>query len=457
MHSTGELAGALLDEGSFRELGAATGSGDVATGIGTIDDRAVCLVSEHGCALSGDTARADADKIIQTIDRALELGCPVIIAYGSRCDAEPSPGLPGMIIRRLVRASGVVPVLSVIMSRTSGPPAVAAHLADFVIMVESRSTLLVNEPDMITTVTGEDVDAGESSMAHYLAGDLDDAVGYIRELLSYLPHNNLDDPPAYQGAGELVITDDDHALSSVVPDAPHQPYDVREVITAVLDDGELLEVQQLTADNVVVGFGRVDGRSVGVVANQPRQLAGYLDGDAAAKAARFVRTCDAFHLPVITFVDAPGILPDGDQERHGLGRRIAQLVYAYAEATVPLVTVTIGRAYAGIHDVMGGKQLGADLHLAWPSAQIAALGPQAAVTSRFSAELADAEDPDARRAALIAAYVAESADPDQAAQDGAVDAVIRPAQTRTEIIRALRLLRTKRQTLPPKKHGNLPL
>jgi propionyl-CoA carboxylase beta chain len=329
---------------------------------------------------------------------------------------------------------------------------------------------------VIKTVTGEDVsreDLGgarthntRSGNAHYLAADESDAMDYVRALLSYLPQNNLDEAPSYadpQGA-DLEPTDDDLALDTLVPDAPHQPYDIHTVIETVLDDGEFLEVQALFAPNVVVGLGRVEGRSVGVVANQPMQYAGTLDIDASEKAARFVRTCDAFNLPVLTFVDVPGFLPGTDQEWNGIIRRGAKLIYAYAEATVPLVTVITRKAYGGAYDVMGSKHLGADLNLAWPTAQIAVMGAQGAVNILYRKELAEAaaEDDsgaagDARRAELVQEYEDHLANPYLAAERGYVDAVIAPHETRAAIVRGLRMLRSKRETLPPKKHGNIPL
>ncbi|MGZ4429995.1 MAG: acyl-CoA carboxylase subunit beta, partial [Nocardioidaceae bacterium] len=274
---------------------------------------------------------------------------------------------------------------------------------------------------------------------------------------SYLPQNNLDEPPAYDDPADLEISDDDRALDALVPDSPNQPYDMHTVIESVLDDAEFLEVQALFAPNMVVGFGRVEGRPVGVVANQPMQFAGTLDIDASEKAARFVRTCDAFNVPVLTFVDVPGFLPGTDQEWNGIIRRGAKLIYAYAEATVPLITVITRKAYGGAYDVMGSKHLGADMNLAWPTAQIAVMGAQGAVNILYRNDLKDAKDPEAKRAELVTEYEDHLANPYLAAERGYVDAVIQPHETRTEIVRALRLLRSKRETLPPKKHGNIPL
>jgi propionyl-CoA carboxylase beta chain len=290
-----------------------------------------------------------------------------------------------------------------------------------------------------------------------MGSDESDAIDYVKALISYLPQNNLDEPPAYDEVVDLDITDEDRALDSLIPDSPNQPYDMHTVIESVVDDGEFLEVQAMFAPNLVVGFGRVEGRPVGVVANQPMQLAGTLDIDASEKAARFVRTCDAFNIPVLTFVDVPGFLPGTDQEWNGIIRRGAKLIYAYSEATVPLVTIITRKAYGGAYDVMGSKHLGADINLAWPTAQIAVMGAQGAVNILYRNDLKDADDPETRRAELIQEYEDHLANPYLAAERGYVDAVIHPHETRAEVVRALRLLRSKRETLPPKKHGNIPL
>jgi propionyl-CoA carboxylase beta chain len=290
-----------------------------------------------------------------------------------------------------------------------------------------------------------------------MGSDEDDALDYVKALLSYLPQNNLEEPPAFDAAAPLEPSAADQALDTLIPDSANQPYDMHTVIQAVLDDGEFLEVQPMFAANLLVGFGRVEGRSVGIVANQPMHFAGTLDIDASEKGARFVRTCDAFNVPVLTFVDVPGFLPGTDQEWNGIIRRGAKLIYAYAEATVPLVTVITRKAYGGAYDVMGSKHLGADVNVAWPTAQIAVMGAQGAVNILYRAELAQADDPESRRAELITEYEDTLANPYIAAERGYVDAVITPHETRVEVVRALRLLRTKRETLPPKKHGNIPL
>ena len=290
-----------------------------------------------------------------------------------------------------------------------------------------------------------------------MAADEKDAIDYVRALLSYLPGNNLDEPPAYDEPVQLEITDHDRELDTFVPDSANQPYDMHRVIEHVLDDGEFLEVHPLFAPNIVVGFGRVDGRSVGVVANQPMQFAGTLDIDASEKAARFVRTCDCFNVPVLTFVDVPGFLPGTSQEWGGIIRRGAKLIYAYAEATVPKVTVITRKAYGGAYDVMGSKHLRADVNVAWPTAQIAVMGAQGAVNILYRREIAAAEDPDTLRAELVQQYEDTLANPYTAAERGYLDSVIPPSYTRRYVTQALRMLRSKRDTLPPKKHGNIPL
>jgi propionyl-CoA carboxylase beta chain len=338
-------------------------------------------------------------------------------------------------------------------------------------MVDQTSHMFITGPDVIKTVTGEDVameDLGgarthntKSGVAHYMGTDEQDAIDYVKALLSYLPSNNLEEPPAYEGGGSLDTTDEDRWLDTCIPDSPNQPYDMHGVIRHVVDDEEFLEVQPIFAPNIITGFARVDGMPLGVVANQPMQFAGCLDIDASEKAARFVRTCDAFNLPVLTFVDVPGFLPGTDQEWDGIIRRGAKLIYAYAEATVPLVTVITRKAYGGAYDVMGSKHLGADINLAWPTAQIAVMGAQGAVNILYRKQLAEAaergENLDEARQRFITEYEDTLANPYIAAERGYVDSVIPPSYTRSYVIKSLRTLRTKRETLPPKKHGNIPL
>jgi propionyl-CoA carboxylase beta chain len=293
-----------------------------------------------------------------------------------------------------------------------------------------------------------------------MGSDESDAIDYVKALISYLPQNNLDEPVVYDEVADLEVNDTDRALDTLIPDSPNQPYDMHTVIESVLDDEEFLEVQAMFAPNLVIGFGRVEGRPVGVVGNQPMQFAGTLDIDASEKAARFVRTCDAFNIPVLTFVDVPGFLPGTDQEWNGIIRRGAKLIYAYSEATVPLVTIITRKAYGGAYDVMGSKHLGADINLAWPTAQIAVMGAQGAVNILYRKDLKKAEEAgtqEEKRAELITEYEDTLANPYLAAERGYIDAVIHPHETRGEVVRALRLLRSKRETLPPKKHGNIPL
>ncbi|HYP45131.1 MAG TPA: acyl-CoA carboxylase subunit beta [Propionibacteriaceae bacterium] len=475
----------LLDPGSFTELDElarhrATGFGlerrrpygdGVVTGFGTIDDRPVCVFSQDVTVFGGSLGEVYGEKIVKIIDFALKTGCPLIglnEGGGARIqEGVVSLGLYGEIFRRNTLASGVIPQISLIMGPAAGGHVYSPALTDFVVMVDKTSQMFITGPDVIKTVTGEDVsmeDLGggrthntKSGNAHYLAADEQDAIDYVKALVGFLPQNNLEDPPVYPVENALVPHDEDRELDELIPDSPNQPYDMHEVISRVLDDGNFLEVQALFAPNIVVGYGRIDGRSVGIVANQPLHFAGCLDIDASEKAARFVRTCDAFNIPVLTFVDVPGFLPGTDQEWNGIIRRGAKLFYADDEATVPLVTVITRKAYGGAYDVMGSKHLGADFNLAWPTAQIAVMGAQGAVNILYRRELAEAEDPETERARLITEYDDELANPYIAAERGYVDAVIPPHETRAEVTRVLRLLRTKRETLPPKKHGNIPL
>ena len=480
----------LFDEGSFVELDElarhrATGFGlednrpygdGVITGYGTVDGRQVCVFSQDFTVFGGSLGEVYGEKITKVMDLAIRTGCPIVginEGAGARIqEGVVSLGLYGEIFRRNVHASGVIPQISMIMGSCAGGHVYSPAVTDFTVMVDGSSAMFITGPDVIKTVTGEDVtmeDLGgarthntRSGNAHYLGADEDDAIDYVRALLSYLPQNNLDPAPTHPAPADESVTDLDRSLDTLIPDSPNQPYDMHEVLTAVLDtdaegQGEFLEVQALFAPNILVGFGRVEGQPVGVVANQPLQLAGTLDIDASEKAARFVRFCDAFNLPVLTFVDVPGFLPGTDQEWNGIIRRGAKLIYAYAEATVPLVTVITRKAYGGAYDVMGSKHLGADINVAWPSAQIAVMGAQGAVNILYRKELAAADDPDAARAEFTSRYEDTLANPYIAAERGYVDAVIAPHETRLEIVRSLRLLRTKRASLPAKKHGNIPL
>ena len=479
----------LLDEGSFVEMdkyarhrSVAFGQdadrpyGDgVVTGYGTVDGRTVAVFAQDFTVFGGSLGEVFGEKICKVMDFAAKVGCPVVglnDSGGARIqEGVVSLGLYGEIFRRNVHSSGVVPQISLVMGPCAGGAVYSPALTDFTVMVDQTSHMFITGPDVIKTVTGEDVgfeDLGgakthtsTSGVAHYMGTDEEDAVDYVKALLSYLPSNNMEDPPVLGGELDLEVTDEDRFLDTIIPDSPNVPYDMHEVVTRVLDDGELLEVQPLFAPNMLIGFGRVEGHAVGVVANNPMQLAGTLDIDASEKAARFVRTCEAFNVPVLTFVDVPGFLPGTGQEWDGIIRRGAKLIYAYAEATVPLVTVITRKAYGGAYDVMGSKHLGADINLAWPTAQIAVMGAQGAVNILYRKQLAEAEERgesvDEARAAFVQQYEEALANPYVAAERGYVDTVITPSNTRMNVSKALRALRTKRASLPPKKHGNVPL
>jgi len=492
-HAKGKLTArerveAFLDAGSFVETDALArhrarafgldkqrpyGDG-VVTGYGTVDGRQVCVFAQDFTVFGGSLGEVFGEKIVKIMDLALKTGCPVVginDSGGARIqEGVASLGLYGEIFRRNVLGSGVIPQLSLIMGPCAGGAVYSPAITDFTVMVDKTSHMFITGPDVIKTVTGEEVEFEElggavthnskSGVAHFVAADEEDCLDIARALLSYLPSNNMDDAPVF-GAdlalADLEPTDEDLALDAIIPNSANQPYDMHHVIQTVVDDGEFLEVQALWAPNILIGFGRVEGRSVGVVANQPMQYAGTLDIEASEKAARFVRTCDAFNVPVLTFVDVPGFLPGTDQEWNGIIRRGAKLIYAYSEATVPLVTVITRKAFGGAYDVMGSKHLGADLNFAWPTAQIAVMGAQGAVNILHRKELAKAEDVEAERVRLIERYEDTLLNPYIAAERGYIDAVIEPSQTRAQVVRALRALRGKRATLPPKKHGNIPL
>jgi len=484
---------ALLDEGSFVEFDELVrhrstnfgmqdkrpyGDG-VITGTGTVDGRNVAVFSQDATVFGGSLGEVYGEKIVKVMDFALKTGIPMIginDGGGARIqEGVVALGLYGEIFMRNVRSSGVIPQISLIMGACAGGAVYSPAITDFTVMVDHTSHMFITGPDVIKTVTGEDVDFEDlgggrahntkSGVAHHLAEDEDDAISYVKELLSFLPSNNLSEPPSFPApepiAGSIAdsLDDTDLELDSIIPDSPNTPYDMHEVITRVLDDGEFLEVQSLFAPNIVVGFGRVEGRSVGVVANQPTQLAGCLDIDASEKAARFVRTCDAFNVPVLTFVDVPGFLPGTAQEWDGIIRRGAKLIYAYAEATVPKVTVITRKAYGGAYDVMGSKHLGADINIAWPTAQIAVTGSAGAVNILYRKELKGltGDGLAAKRAELQQHYEDTLANPYIAADRGYVDGVIPPSHTRGYVGRALRALATKREAAPLRKHGNIPL
>ncbi|MBX3194013.1 MAG: acyl-CoA carboxylase subunit beta [Microbacteriaceae bacterium] len=479
----------LLDQGSFVELDEfvrhrthAFGMdknrpyGDaVVTGTGTIHGRQVAVYSQDFTIFGGSLGEVAGEKIIKVMELALKTGVPIIgmlDSGGARIqEGVVALGKYGEIFRLNTRASGVIPQLSIIMGPAAGGAVYSPALTDFVIMVDKTSHMFVTGPDVIKTVTGEDVGFEElggalthnqvSGVSHYLASDEDDALDYARALISFLPDNNLVDPPVYESEVELEVTDTDRKLNTVIPDSPNQPYDVKTIIETIVDNGDFVEVQPLYAPNIVIGFARLEGRSVGIIANQPQSMAGTLNIEAGEKASRFVRFCDAFSIPILTLVDVPGYLPGTDQEWTGVIRRGAKLLYAYAEATVPLVTVITRKAYGGAYIVMGSKQLGADINFAWPTAEIAVMGGQGAVNILYRGEIKKAEeageDVAAVRTKLANEYTYNVASPFLAAERGELDGVIEPAATRVAVIKALRALRTKRAEQPPKKHGNIPL
>jgi propionyl-CoA/long-chain acyl-CoA carboxylase carboxyl transferase subunit len=482
----------LLDPGSFTEfddmarhrahdfgMAAERPYGDgVVTGYGTVDGRPVCVFSQDFTVFGGSLGEVFGEKIVKVMDHALKVGCPVIginDSGGARIqEGVVALGLYAEIFYRNVMASGVIPQISLVMGPCAGGAVYSPAITDFTLMVDQTSHMFITGPDVIKTVTGEEVSMEElgganahnvkSGVAHYQAADELDCLEFARELLSYLPSNNLEEPPLVAAPADpqtiCEITDEDIELDTLIPDSANQPYDMHRVVRHMLDDNEFCEIHAEFARNIVCGFGRVEGAPVGVVANQPMHFAGCLDIDASEKAARFVRTCDAFGIPVLTFVDVPGFLPGTGQEWGGIIRRGAKLIYAYAEATVPKITVITRKAYGGAYDVMGSKHLGGDINLAWPTAQIAVMGAQGAVNILYRRELAASAGPEDQaviRASRATEYEDTLANPYIAAERGYVDAVIRPAETRPAIIKALRALRTKRQSLPPKKHGNIPL
>ncbi|MDG3012963.1 acyl-CoA carboxylase subunit beta [Speluncibacter jeojiensis] len=499
VHAKGKLTAreriaALLDEGSFVELdalarhrstnfglGATRPLGDgVVTGYGTIDGREVCVFSQDATVFGGSLGEIYGEKIVKVMDLALKTGRPLIginEGAGARIqEGVVSLGLYGEIFHRNIQASGVIPQISLIMGPAAGGHVYSPALTDFVVMVDQASQMFVTGPDVIKTVTGEDVtmeDLGgahthmtKSGVAHYVASGEQDALDYVKELLSYLPSNNRGEAPRYPasnpaGSIEENLTESDLDLDTIIPDSPNTPYDMHEVIARLVDDEEFLEVQAQRAMNIIVGFARIDGRSVGIVANQPMQFAGTLDIAASEKAARFVRTCDAFNVPILTLVDVPGFLPGTGQEYDGIIRRGAKLLFAYGEATVGKITVITRKAYGGAYDVMGSKHMGADVNLAWPTAQIAVMGASGAVGFVYRKEIkaaeAAGEDVDALRLKLQQEYEDTLVNPYVAAERGYLDAVIPPSHTRGQIASALRLLERKSVTLPPKKHGNIPL
>jgi acetyl-CoA carboxylase carboxyltransferase component len=478
-----ERIDALVDPGSFAELdrfavhrSTAFGLderqflGDgVITGSATIDGRRVFLFSQDFTVLGGSLGEVFAEKICKVMDLAVRTGAPMIginDSGGARIQ-EGVVGLGGYaeIFWRNVQASGVIPQISLIAGPCAGGAVYSPAITDFTIMVEGISQMFITGPEIIKTVTGEDVSfeelggamthATKSGVNDLIAADEDEMNDHVRRLLSFIPQNNLDDPP-------LVATDDDPQrlvpeLDELIPDSPNKPYDILDAIVPIVDDGDFFELQPLFAPNIVTGFGRVGGRTVGIVANQPNRLAGVLDIDASRKAARFVRFCDAFNIALLTFVDVPGFLPGTAQEYGGIIRHGAKLLYAFAEATVPKITVITRKAYGGAYDVMASKHIRADFNFAWPTAEIAVMGAAGAVKTIFRREIAAAADPAAREAELVADYAERFANPYIAAQRGYVDDVIEASATRAAVARSLDILADKREERPRRKHGNIPL
>ncbi len=441
----------------------------VVTGYGTIFGRKVFVFSQDFTVFGGSLSEVFAEKICKVMDLAAKLGCPIIginDSGGARIQ-EGVVSLAGYaeIFWRNVQCSGVIPQLSLVMGPTAGGAVYSPAITDFIFMVEGSSYMFITGPDVVKTVTGEEMTfeelggaathASRSGVAHFVAPDEQACLDDARYLLSFLPQNNLDPPQFVEPSDPRDRESPD--LDALVPDNPNKPYDMKQVIATVVDDGEFLEVHERFAENIVCGFARLGGHSVGVVGNQPRSLAGVLDIDSSVKAGRFVRTCDAFNIPLVTFVDVPGFLPGTAQEWGGIIRHGAKLLYAYAEATVPKLAVITRKAYGGAYDVMSSKHIRADFNFAWPTAEVAVMGPEGAVNIIFRKELEDADDPEARRAELIADYRERFANPWSAAERGYVDEVIEPRRTRPVLIDALETSLTKREQRPRRKHGNIPL
>ena len=473
----------LLDEGTFVEMdryrvhrsynfgmekNRPLGDG-VITGYGEVMGRKVCVFSQDFTVFGGSLGEIYAQKICKVMDLALKTGCPIVginDSGGARIQ-EGVVSLAGYadIFHRNVLASGVVPQISVVMGPCAGGAVYSPAITDFIFMVEASSHMFITGPEVIKSVTGEDVTQEElggagthnttSGVAHFSAPDEETCLEDVRYLLSFLPENNLESAPYFEPEDSPERADEE--LATLVPDEPQRPYDIRRVIELTVDDEEFFEVQEGWAQNLVVGFARLDGHAVGVVGNQPAVLAGTLDIDASTKGARFVRFCDAFNIPLVTFVDVPGFMPGTDQEWGGIIRHGAKLLYAYSEATVPKMTVITRKAYGGAYDVMCSKHIGADVNVAWPTGEIAVMGAPAAVGVIFRRQISEAEDPEEKREELIADYEERFNNPMVAAEMGYIDDVIDPRETRPYLIKALQMIRTKRPERPPRKHGNIPL
>jgi len=473
----------LLDSGSFVELDRLRTHdctdfgmeqekffGDaVVTGYGAIDSRLVYVYSQDFTVFGGSLSRVVADKICKVMDMALKNGAP-IIGINDSGGARIQEGVDslagyGEIFQRNVMASGVVPQITAILGPCAGGAVYSPAITDFIFMLKTNSYMFITGPDVIKTVTHEEVSketlggaethASRSGVAHFAAGSEKDCLLMIRDLIGFLPGNNQEDPPFRPNTDDPLRRD--KRLRTLIPDNPNRPYDMKELITAVVDEGYFYEVQAEFARNILVGFAHLGGRSVGIVANQPANLAGCLDINAAVKAARFIRFCDCFNIPVVTFVDVPGFLPGTEQEYHGIIRHGAKLLYAYAEATVPKVTVVTRKAYGGGYIVMASKHLRGDINFAYPTAEIAVMGPEGAINIVFRDELQKAADPANAREQLIGEYRDTFAKPFKAAESGYIDGIIYPEETRPTLIRALDMLKNKQDHHPPKKHGNIPL
>jgi acetyl-CoA/propionyl-CoA carboxylase carboxyl transferase subunit len=441
----------------------------VVTGYGEVDGRTVFVFAHDFTVFGGSLGEVFAEKVTKVMDKAMEVGAPVV-GLNDSAGARIQEGVDALggyaeIFTRNEKASGVVPQISAIMGPCAGGAVYSPAITDFIFMVKDTSHMFITGPDVIKTVTGEEVGfeelggatthSSESGVAHFACDSEEEALDQIKRLLSYLPQNNVEDPPRVEPWDDPERRDD--ALKSIVPDQPRKPYDMTDVIDSVVDEGSYFEVQENFAKNLVVGFARLDGRSIGVVANQPRVNAGTLNIAASEKGSRFVRFCDSFNIPILTFVDVPGFLPGTDQEHNGIIRHGAKLLYAYSEASVPLLTVITRKAYGGAYDVMASKHIGADVNYAWPTAEIAVMGPKGAVNVLYRDELEAADDPDELREQLIDEYREEFANPYTAADRGYLDAVIEPTETRPRLIADLEMLASKREDTPDKKHGNIPL
>ena len=487
-HAAGKLTAReriafLLDEGTFEEfdkhvvhrsrdfgLDEQLYPGDgVVTGYGLIDNRRVFVFAQDFTVFGGSLSETHAEKICKVMDLAMRVGAPVVglnDSGGARIqEGVLSRGGYAEIFLRHTLASGVVPQISCIMGPCAGGAVYSPAITDFNVMVKNTSYMFITGPEVIRAVTHEEVSKEElggadthnriSGVAHFDADSDEHALQLVRELLSFIPSNNMDEAPRVRTSDPAERRDE--RLNSIVPEASNQPYDIRDVIHAVIDDGYFFEVHEFYAPNIVVGFARIDGRSIGIVANQPAYLAGVLDIDASVKAARFVRFCDCFNIPLVVFEDVPGFLPGVRQEHGGIIRHGAKLLYAFAEATVPKITVITRKAYGGAYCVMASKHIRTDINLAWPSAEIAVMGAGGAVGVLYRREISEAADQESARQARVAEFEEKFANPYVAAERGFIDEIIEPAETRLKLARALALLENKRDSNPPKKHGNIPL